>query len=78
MCIRDRFSGTIDSNLKFGGDHITDTDVREAAEIAQATEFIDAKPDGYSSPIAPVSYTHLAATAGAARRICSAKQSWSS
>ena len=46
------FSGTIDSNLKFGGDHITDTDVREAAEIAQATEFIDAKPDGYSSPIA--------------------------
>ena len=46
------FSGTIDSNLKFGGDHITDTDVREATEIAQATEFIDAKPDGYSSPIA--------------------------
>ncbi len=46
------FSGTIDSNLKFGGDHITDTDVREAAEIAQATEFIDVKPDGYSSPIA--------------------------
>ena len=46
------FSGTIDSNLKFGGDHITDTDVREAAEIAQATEFIDAKPDGYASPIA--------------------------
>ena len=46
------FSGTINSNLKFGGDHITDTDVREAAEIAQATEFIDAKPDGYASPIA--------------------------
>ena len=46
------FSGTIDSNLKFGGDHITGTDVREAAEIAQATEFIDAKPDGYASPIA--------------------------
>ena len=46
------FSGTINSNLKFGDDHITDTDVREAAEIAQATEFIDAKPDGYASPIA--------------------------
>ena len=29
------FSGTIDSNLKFGGDHITDADVRRAAEIAQ-------------------------------------------
>ncbi|WP_455499951.1 ABC transporter ATP-binding protein [Gemmiger sp.] len=46
------FSGTIDSNLKFGGDHITDADVREAAEIAQATEFISAKPEGYESPIA--------------------------
>ena len=46
------FSGTIDSNLKFGGDHITDTDVRRAAEIAQATEFISAKPEGYNAPIA--------------------------
>ena len=46
------FSGTIDSNLKFGGDHITDADVRRAAEIAQATEFISAKPEGYNAPIA--------------------------
>ena len=46
------FSGTIDSNLKFGGDHITDADVKKAASIAQATEFIDAKPEGYQSPIA--------------------------
>ena len=46
------FSGTIDSNLKFGGDHITDADVRGAAEIAQATEFISAKPEGYNAPIA--------------------------
>ena len=46
------FSGTIESNLKFGGDHITDEDVRKAASIAQATEFIDAKPEGYESPIA--------------------------
>ena len=46
------FSGTIDSNLKFGGGHITDADVKKAASIAQATEFIDAKPEGYESPIA--------------------------
>ena len=46
------FSGTITSNLKFGGDHITDADVKKAASIAQATEFIDAKPEGYQSPIA--------------------------
>ena len=38
------FSGTITSNLKFGGDHITDADAEQAAEIAQATEFISAKP----------------------------------
>ncbi len=46
------FSGTIDSNLKFGGDRITDADVRRAAEIAQAAEFISAKPEGYNAPIA--------------------------
>ena len=46
------FSGTIDSNLKFGGDHITDADVCGAAEIAQAVEFISAKPEGYNAPIA--------------------------
>ena len=46
------FSGTIDSNLKFGGDHITDANVRGAAEIAQAAEFILAKPEGYNAPIA--------------------------
>ena len=46
------FSGTIESNLKFAGEHITDEDVRTAASIAQAAEFIDAKPEGYASPIA--------------------------
>mgnify|MGYP002978351106 CR=1 FL=1 len=46
------FSGTIDSNLKFGGEDITDAQVQKAAAIAQATEFIDAKPEGYQSPIA--------------------------
>ena len=46
------FSGTIDSNLKFGGENITDADVRTAVRIAQAEEFISAKPEGYESPIA--------------------------
>ena len=46
------FSGTIESNLKFAGEHITDEDVRTAAGIAQAAEFIDAKSEGYASPIA--------------------------
>ena len=46
------FSGTIESNLKFGGPAITDGDVQEAAAIAQATDFIEAKPEGFRSPIA--------------------------
>lgn len=46
------FSGTIESNLKFGGTEITDEAMRQAAAIAQADDFIDAKPEGYESPIA--------------------------
>ena len=46
------FSGTIESNLKFGGAQITDVGMKKAASIAQAIEFIDAKPEGYASPIA--------------------------
>jgi len=46
------FSGTIESNLKFGGAQITNAGMKKAASIAQATEFIDAKPEGYASPIA--------------------------
>ena len=46
------FSGTIESNLKFGGEDITDAQVQKAAAIAQATDFIEAKPESYQSPIA--------------------------
>lgn len=46
------FSGTIASNLRFGRDDATDEEIRLAAEIAQATEFIDAKDDKYDSAIA--------------------------
>ncbi len=46
------FSGTIESNLKFGGDWITDEAMTSAAQVAQATEFIETKKDRYQSPIA--------------------------
>ena len=46
------FSGTIESNLKFGGEWITDEAMETAAEVAQATEFIETKKDRYQSPIA--------------------------
>ncbi len=46
------FSGDIESNLKFGGDSITDGDMEEAARIAQAMEFIDSKPKRFQSEIA--------------------------
>lgn len=45
------FSGNIESNLKFGGDFITDEDMEEAAQIAQAMEFIDSKPKKFKSEI---------------------------
>lgn len=46
------FSGDIESNLKFGGADISDAQMEQAAEIAQATEFIESKPDRYQTPIA--------------------------
>lgn len=45
------FSGTIASNLRFGNDNATDEEIKKAAEIAQATEFIKAKDDKYESSI---------------------------
>lgn len=46
------FSGTIASNLRFGKDDATDEEIKKAAQIAQATEFIEAKDDKYESAIA--------------------------
>ncbi len=46
------FSGTIASNLRFGMEDASDDEIREAAGIAQATEFIDEKKDRYNSAIA--------------------------
>ena len=46
------FSGTIASNLRFGKDDATDEQIWEAAEIAQASDFIAEKKEGYDSAIA--------------------------
>lgn len=46
------FSGTIASNLRFGNRTASDEEVREAAQIAQAEEFIEEKEEKYESSIA--------------------------
>ncbi|MDD6610806.1 MAG: ABC transporter ATP-binding protein [Clostridiales bacterium] len=46
------FSGTIASNIKFADSDISDEQMKLAAEIAQATEFIDSKMDRYNTRIA--------------------------
>ena len=45
------FSGDIDSNLAFGCPDAPHEQLEKAAQIAQATEFITAKPDGFKSEI---------------------------
>lgn len=45
------FSGTIASNIRFGRESATDEEVTHAAEVAQAAEFINAKPEGYAAPV---------------------------
>ncbi|MBU5336724.1 ABC transporter ATP-binding protein [Intestinibacter bartlettii] len=46
------FSGTIDSNIKYGNKTASEEVVETASRVAQATEFIDSKPDRYETPIA--------------------------
>lgn len=46
------FSGTIDSNIKYGNKTASQKVVETAARVAQATEFIDSKSDRYETPIA--------------------------
>ncbi|MCI5950737.1 MAG: ABC transporter ATP-binding protein/permease [Anaerostipes sp.] len=45
------FSGTIESNLRFGTEEAPVETIKKAAKIAQAEEFIDSKPLGYQTPI---------------------------
>lgn len=46
------FSGTIDSNIRYGRPDASVEEVEKAARIAQAEEFILAKPEGYQAPVA--------------------------
>ena len=46
------FSGTIESNIKYSDENMSDERMIEAAEIAQATEFINDKENKYKDPIA--------------------------
>ena len=45
------FSGTVESNLKFAGDCVSDDDMRRAAQTAQATDFIEERDGGFGSEI---------------------------
>ncbi|WP_079911229.1 ABC transporter ATP-binding protein [Paenibacillus sp. 32352] len=46
------FSGTIADNIRYGKEDATDEELRHAAAVAQATEFISAMPEGFDSVIA--------------------------
>lgn len=46
------FSGTIESNIKYGKPEMSDETMKKAAKIAQATEFIESKQEGYQTEIA--------------------------
>lgn len=46
------FSGTIDSNIRYGRMEASAEEVKQAAQIAQASDFIEAKEEQYDSPIA--------------------------
>ena len=45
------FSGTIESNLRYADENASTERLAKAAEIAQATEFINAKPEGMETEI---------------------------
>ena len=45
------FSGTIESNIKYADENMSDENMKLAAEIAQATEFIEGKDRKYQEPI---------------------------
>lgn len=46
------FSGTIDSNIRYGKTDISEEQVKKAAMVAQAQDFIEEKSHGYESPVA--------------------------
>jgi ATP-binding cassette subfamily B protein len=45
------FSGSIAENIRYGNEDATDEEVRHAADVAQATEFIAATPEGFDAQV---------------------------
>ena len=45
------FSGTIGDNIRWGREAASDDEVRAAAAMAQAAEFIESRPEGYDAPV---------------------------
>ena len=45
------FSGTVAENIRWGDENATDEELRLAADIAQATEFIDERPEGFGREV---------------------------
>ncbi len=64
------FSGTIDSNIAYADASMPDERVRDAAAIAQSTEFIEAKPEGFESG---VSQGGTNVSGGQRQRLCIAR-----
>ena len=46
------FTGTVAANIRYGREQASDDEVRHAAAVAQALDFIDAMPEKFASPIA--------------------------
>ncbi|MDU5142542.1 MAG: ABC transporter ATP-binding protein [Paenibacillus dendritiformis] len=46
------FTGTVADNIRYGKEDVTGEEVKHAAEIAQAMEFISHMPEGFDAPIA--------------------------
>ncbi len=46
------FTGTVSANIRYGREDASDEEVRHAATVAQALEFVDAMPEKFASPIA--------------------------
>ena len=64
------FSGTIDSNLRYGREEATDVEIVRAAEIAQAMEFISSKPERFETEI---SQGGTNVSGGQKQRLCIAR-----
>jgi ATP-binding cassette, subfamily B, multidrug efflux pump len=46
------FSGTIEENIRFGKEGASPEEVRRAAQVAQAADFIDGRPEGFGASVA--------------------------